>query len=344
MAAPQNPLAIVFMGTPPFAARVLERLLAWEGCLVRGVWCQPDRPAGRGHKLTPPAVKLLAQQYGLPVRQPEHFKAAEHRAELAACKPDVLVVAAYGRILPQELLDIPRLAPVNVHASLLPGYRGAAPVQRAIMDGCERTGVTIMHMDAGLDTGPVYAMRAMEIGEHTGGSLHEALAGLGGELLVEVLADLAGGRARAVPQPGIGVSYAPKVCKADGRINWNAPVRAVHAQVRAVTPWPGACAVLYLPPRAAGGTARELPVTFAPGTPGGRRPAGVPAGSLWLGADGVLSLVCQDGLYGVGGLRPADRAFMSARDFLHGFLAPGASGVCGRAVSEQQPCPCPCLP
>ena len=320
------------MGTPPFAARVLERLLAWEGGLVRGVWCRPDRPAGRGRKPAPPAVKLLAERHGLPVRQPEHFKAAEHRDELAACKPDVLVVAAYGLLLPQAILDIPRLAPVNVHASLLPRYRGAAPVQRAIMDGCERTGVTIMHMDAGLDTGPVYAMREMEIGEHTGGSLHEVLARLGGELLVEVLADLARGAAVAAPQPGVGVSYAPKLCKADGWISWKSPVRVVHAQVRAVTPWPGARAVLYLPPRAAGGAARELPVTFAPGKPGGLRPAGVPAGSLWLGADGVLSLVCRDGLYDVGGLRPADRAFMSARDFIHGFLAPGASGVCGKAV------------
>ncbi|MDR0239441.1 MAG: methionyl-tRNA formyltransferase, partial [Deltaproteobacteria bacterium] len=134
MVAPQQPLALAFMGTPPFAASVLERLLAWEGGVVRGVWCQPDRPAGRGHKLTPPAVKLLAERHGLPVCQPEHFNAVEQRDELAACKPDVLVVAAYGRILPQALLDIPRLAPVNVHASLLPRYRGAAPIQRAIMD------------------------------------------------------------------------------------------------------------------------------------------------------------------------------------------------------------------
>ncbi|MDR0238615.1 MAG: methionyl-tRNA formyltransferase, partial [Deltaproteobacteria bacterium] len=253
----------------------------------------------------------------------------EQRDELAACKPDVLVVAAYGRILPQALLAIPRLAPVNVHASLLPRYRGAAPIQRAIMDGCECTGVTIMHMDAGLDTGPVYAMQAMEIGEHTGGSLHDALARLGGELLVTVLADLAHGRAETVPQSSVGVSYAPKLRKADGKINWQAPVRAVHAQIRAVTPWPGAHAVLHVLPRTTGGAVRELPVTLAPGKPGGPRPADVPAGSLWLGADGVLSLVCQDGLYDVSGLRPADRAFMSATDFIHGFLASGAHGVCG---------------
>ena len=324
------------MGTPPFAASVLERLLAWEGGVVRGVWCQPDRPAGRGRKLTPPAVKLLAERYGLPVCQPEHFKDAEHIGALAACKPDVLVTAAYGLILPQAVLDIPRLAPVNVHASLLPGYRGAAPVQRAIMDGCERTGVTIMHMDAGLDTGPVYAMREMAIGDHTGGSLLDALADLGSALLVELLADLARGSARAVPQSSVGVSYAPKLRKADGRIDWNAPARAVHARIRAVTPWPGARAVLHLAPRAAGGAARELPVMLAPGKPGGTRPAGVPAGSLWLGADGVLSLVCQDGLYDLSALRPADRAFMSAADFIHGFLAPGASGVCGASVQERQ--------
>jgi methionyl-tRNA formyltransferase len=332
MAAPQNPLILAFMGTPPFAATVLERLLSWEGCRVRSVWCQPDRPAGRGRRPASPAVKLLAERHGLPVLQPENVTDPAQRDALAACAPDVLVVVAYGRILPQRLLDIPRLAPVNVHASLLPRYRGAAPVQRAIMDGCEYTGVSIMRMDAGMDTGPVYAMRDMEIGEHTSGSLQEALASLGGELLVEVLADLAQGRARAVPQPDIDVSCAPKLCKADGRILWNAPARAVHAQVRAVTPWPGAWALLHLPPREAGGAARALPVTLSPGLPGGPLPAGLAAGSLWIGADGVLSLACQDALYAVSAVRPADRAFMSARDFIHGFLAPGARGVCGQAV------------
>ena len=299
---------------------------------MRSVWCQPDRPAGRGRQLTSPAVKLLAERHGLPVCQPEHFKSVEQRDELAGYKPDVLVVVAYGLILPQAILEIPRLAPINVHASLLPRYRGAAPIQRAIMDGCERTGVSIMHMNVGLDTGPIYAMREMEIGEHTGGSLHDALAQLGGTLLVTVLTDIADGRARAVPQSGADTSYAPKLSKADGKINWNAPACVVHAQVRAVTPWPGAHAVLCLPPRMEGGVARELPVAFAPGEPGGQRPAGVAAGSLWLGADGALSLVCQDGLYGVSCLRPAARSFMAAKDFIHGFLAPGAKGVCGRAM------------
>ena len=334
MAAPQKPLALVFMGTPSFAAKVLERLLAWEGCVVRGVWCRPDRPAGRGNRLTPPAVKTAARSCGLPVHQPEHFKTAEARDALAAYAPDVLVTAAYGLILPQAVLDIPRLAPINVHASLLPRYRGAAPIQRAIMDGCERTGVSIMRMDAGLDTGPVYAAREMEIGEHTGGSLHDALARLGGELLVDVLADLADGRAEAVPQPDAGASGAPRLCKADGNIDWDAPARAIHAWIRAVTPWPGARAVLCLPPRAAGGEARELPVTLAPGKPGGPLPAGVPAGSLWLGEDGVLSLACRDALYEVSSLRPADRASMSAAEFIHGFLAPGARGVCGNTASR----------
>jgi methionyl-tRNA formyltransferase len=332
MAAPQKPLAVVFMGTPPFAATVLEHLLAWEGCVVRGVWCRPDRPSGRGHKPASPAVTLPAQRRGLPVFQPADFKAVEQRDALAACAPDVLVTAAYGLVLPQAVLDIPRLAPLNVHASLLPRYRGAAPIQRAIMDGCEHTGVSIMHMDAGLDTGPVYAMREMEIGEHTGGSLHDSLAHLGGALLVEVLAALANGGARAVPQSGVGVSYAPKLSKADGKIDWNASAYTVHAQIRAVTPWPGAHALLSLPPREEGGAIRELSVRFAPGKPGGQRPVGVPAGSLWLGADGVLGMVCRDGLYEVSSLRPADRSDMSATEFVCGFLAPGAHGVCGRTA------------
>jgi len=221
-----------------------------------------------------------------------------------------------------------------VHASLLPRYRGAAPVQRAIMDGCERTGVTIMHMDAGLDTGPVYAMREMVIGEHTGGSLQDALACLGAELLVEVLAAFANGSAKAVSQASAGVSYAPKLRKADGKINWRAPARAVHAQIRAVTPWPGAHAVLRLAPRVDGGAVRELPVTLVPGVPSDPLPADVAAGSLWIGADSILSLACQDGLYALSALRPADRAFMSAGDFAHGFLAPGARGVCGTAMRD----------
>ena len=319
------------MGTPHFAATILEQLVHWPDCEICGVWCQPDRPAGRGHKLQAPAVKLMALRHGLALHQPKNFKAPEDRKLLADCQPDVLVVAAYGLILPQALLDIPRLAPLNVHASLLPAYRGAAPIQRAIMEGCATTGVSIMHMEASLDSGPVYAARTVEIGEHSAATLHDVLADLGGNLLLEVLADLAAGRAGAEPQDIRKVSLAPKLVKEDGRIRWHSPLLAVHAQVRAVTPWPGAWFLLSLPSRQPGTEAREIMMTLLPGQCRAKRPD-APSGSLWLDDDGALGMVCQDGLYLLGSLRPADRAFMSAGDFARGFLVPGVRGFCGKAI------------
>ena len=164
MAAPEQKMRVVFMGTPDFAATVLRHVAAWPGCEVVAAYCQPDRPAGRGHKLQPPAVKVLAQELGIPVFQPLNFKDEADRAALAGLRPDALVVAAYGLILPQSVLDIPTIGPFNVHGSLLPQYRGAAPIQRAIMDGNHLTGITIMRMERGLDTGPMLLQRALGIG------------------------------------------------------------------------------------------------------------------------------------------------------------------------------------
>ncbi|MEG1610562.1 MAG: methionyl-tRNA formyltransferase, partial [Bilophila sp.] len=176
------------MGTPAFAATVLCRVADWQGGTVVAAYCQPDRPAGRGHKLTPPAVKVCAQERGIPVLQPFHFREQADRDALAAFCPDVLVVAAYGLILPQAVLDIPRIGPFNVHGSLLPRYRGAAPIQRAIMDGNALTGVTIMRMERGLDTGPMLAQRAIGIDlADTAATLYAELAELGGTLMVETL-------------------------------------------------------------------------------------------------------------------------------------------------------------
>ena len=164
MAAPEQKMRVVFMGTPDFAATVLRHVAAWPGCEVVAAYCQPDRPAGRGHKLQPPAVKVLAQELGIPVFQPLNFKDEADRAALAGLRPDALVVAAYGLILPQSVLDIPTIGPFNVHGSLLPQYRGAAPIQRAIMDGNHLTGISIMRMERGLDTGPMLLQRALGIG------------------------------------------------------------------------------------------------------------------------------------------------------------------------------------
>ena len=194
MAAPEQKMRVVFMGTPDFAATVLRHVAAWPGCEVVAAYCQPDRPAGRGHKLQPPAVKVLAQELDIPVFQPLNFKDEADRAALAGLRPDALVVAAYGLILPQSVLDIPTIGPFNVHGSLLPQYRGAAPIQRAIMDGNHLTGITIMRMERGLDTGPMLLQRALGIGiDDTAATMHDELADLGGRLMVEVLRQYADG-------------------------------------------------------------------------------------------------------------------------------------------------------
>ena len=242
MAAPEQKMRVVFMGTPDFAATVLRHVAAWPGCEVVAAYCQPDRPAGRGHKLQPPAVKVLAQELGIPVFQPLNFKDEADRAALAGLRPDALVVAAYGLILPQSVLDIPTIGPFNVHGSLLPQYRGAAPIQRAIMDGNHLTGITIMRMERGLDTGPMLLQRALGIGiDDTAATMHDELADLGGRLMVEVLRQYADGDpSTPIPQEEALATYAAKLTKADGHIDWDEDAAVIHARIRGVTPWPGA--------------------------------------------------------------------------------------------------------
>lgn len=346
MVEAQERLKIVFMGTPSFAATILEQVLTWPWAQVCGVYCQPDRPAGRGKALTACAVKQCAMAQGLEVFQPLNFKAEEDCATLAALKPDFLVVAAYGLLLPQRVLDVPRVAPVNVHGSLLPKYRGAAPIQRAVWDGCPETGVSIMRMEAGLDTGPVYAVRAMEIGEHTAGSLHDALALLGAKALEETLPDIAAGRLQAVTQDGAQATHAAKLTKADGRIEWDAPGAQVHAQVRAVIPWPAAQAVLALPNRIEGAEGRGekggekgfLDIQFTPGRIVASRPDSVPCGTLWHFEGSGWGIVTQDGLYELRELKVAGKKMVSAQAFALGYFPGGVRGAWGRALSpaEQQ--------
>lgn len=231
------------MGTPAFAAEVLEKLARWPGGCVVAVYTQPDRPRGRGMKLVPSPVKALAESLGLEVRQPANFKAGEERRQLAVLRPDILVAAAYGLLLPKAVLDAARIAPLNVHASLLPRYRGAAPIERAIMENQAPdavTGVSIMRMEPSLDTGPVYATRAVPIAGRTAGELTEALARAGAELLVETLPGIVAGTATAIPQDHARATHAAKLTKEDGRIDWTRPVAEVEARVRGVTPSPGA--------------------------------------------------------------------------------------------------------
>lgn len=229
---------IVFMGTPDFAVPTLQALIASHE--VIGVVTQPDRPAGRSRQLQPSPVKQVALAAGIPVFQPEKLRRAEAIAELQQWQPDVYVVAAFGQILPQAVLDIPAFGSINVHASLLPRWRGAAPIQAAVRAGDAETGVTIMQMDAGLDTGPMLAQRAIPIAaDETGQSLHDKLAALGPALLLDTLPRYLSGVLQPQPQPDDGVTYAPQINKEDGSLDWTQPALVIERLVRAFTPWPG---------------------------------------------------------------------------------------------------------
>ncbi len=234
----ETPLRLVFAGTPEFAAVHLQHLLQSEHEVV-AVYTQPDRPAGRGKKLTASPVKQLALEAGIEVKQPASLKHEDAQAELAALNADAMIVVAYGLILPQAILDTPRLGCLNVHASLLPRWRGAAPIQRAIQAGDSESGVTIMQMDAGLDTGDMLATgRCAITAETTAASLHDALAELGAPLLLEVLSDLPGYQGRATSQDDGAASYAAKIEKSEARLDWQRSAEALSRDIRAFNPFP----------------------------------------------------------------------------------------------------------
>lgn len=230
-------MRLAFMGTPDFAVPSLDALVA-AGHEVVAVYTQPPRPANRGKKLTPSAVQTRAAELGLPVRTPLSLRSVEAQTEFSALGLDAAIVAAYGLILPQAILDAPKFGCLNVHGSLLPRWRGAAPVQRAILAGDRTTGVMVMQMEAGLDTGPVRATTEIEIGSKTTGELTAELAELGAELMVVVLQDMAAHP--AVPQSGEGITYAAKIDKAETRIDFSQPAETVERQIRAFNPAPGA--------------------------------------------------------------------------------------------------------
>lgn len=237
---PADKLRIAFMGSPPIARGVLEALMA-AGHEIACVYSQPPRPAGRGQKLTPTPVQAFAEARGLQVRTPKTLKSAEAQAAFAALGLDAAVVVAYGLILPQPILDAPRLGCLNMHASILPRWRGAAPIQRAIMAGDTETGVDAMLMEAGLDTGPVLAsVRTPITCEDTAGTLHDRLARLAAELAPRALAGLAGGSLKPVVQIEDGMTYAAKITGDDQRIDWARAAREVDCQIRGLAPAPGA--------------------------------------------------------------------------------------------------------
>lgn len=236
-------LSLVFMGSPDFALPVLEGLIE-AGHEIRAVYTQPPKPGGRGQREKPSPVHAFARKKGLKVMTPSSLKTGEEQAAFAALfeagAPDAAVVAAYGLLLPKAVLDAPRLGCLNVHASLLPRWRGAAPVQRAILAGDKETGVSIMQMDEGLDTGPLLLTGNVPItGETTAATLHDTLAELGARLMVEALQGIQAGTLTPEPQAGEGVTYAPKLNRGEGRIDWRKPATELERQVRALNPWPG---------------------------------------------------------------------------------------------------------
>lgn len=231
-------LRIVFAGTPDFAARHLAALLSSEHEVI-AVYTQPDRPAGRGKKLTASPVKTIALEHDIPVYQPENFTSDEAKQELADLNADIMVVVAYGLLLPQVVLDTPKLGCINVHGSILPRWRGAAPIQRSIWAGDAETGVTIMQMDIGLDTGDMLKIATLPIeASDTSASMYEKLAGLGPDALIDCLADIATGKAEPVKQDDELANYAKKLSKEEARINWNDDAAHIERCVRAFNPWP----------------------------------------------------------------------------------------------------------
>lgn len=309
-------MKLVFMGTPEFAAVIFRHVLTWDKAQVVAAYTQPDRPAGRGHKLVFSPVKQVALEHNIPVLQPLNFKNQDDVDTLAALKPDALVVAAYGLILPQSVLDVPRLGAFNAHASLLPKYRGAAPIQRAIMAKDPITGMTIMRMERGLDTGPILLQRALAIGiQDTSAHIHDELAVLGGELMVEALEKINNGALQAIEQDHSRATYAAKLTKEESQIHWNCPMLEIHARIRGMTPWPGAYTTLERPGCA------PVRVCLEPGELGDILEPGVLPGTIGTLSDNKLPVACADRWYLLPSLRPAGKKPVEATAFVNGYLA-----------------------
>jgi methionyl-tRNA formyltransferase len=295
----------IFMGTPDFALPTLQGLIE-AGVDLRGVFTQPDRPRGRGKVLTPPPVKKLALAHDLPVFQPEKLRNPATVEQIRKLRPDLIVVVAYGQILPKSVLDIPQYGCINVHASLLPRYRGAAPIHKAVIDGEQVTGVTTMLMDAGLDTGDILVRRATEIGrEETAGELHDRLALLGREAMEETLRRLCDGTLKAESQDDAKSCYAPMMKKEDGLIDWSRPAAEIHNQVRGLSPWPGAFTYWNGQLLKIGRTQAEKGADAVPGT------------VVSADIEGVC-IACGRGVLRVCELQLAGKKKLPAGDFLRG--------------------------
>ncbi len=312
-----EPLRLIFAGTPEFAAIHLRALLSSPHELV-AVYTQPDRPAGRGKKLQASPVKEVAAAADIPVLQPPSLRSAEAQAELAALDVDVMVVVAYGLILPQPVLDAPRLGCINVHASLLPRWRGAAPIQRAIEAGDTATGITIMQMDAGLDTGAMLARQSLQIAAGTSaGMLHDQLAEIGPPLLLQVLDDLPAHRRAATPQDETGATYARKIEKSEAALDWSRDAHELARAVAAFNPFPVCFGIL------GGERVRIMEASAEPVDPGNRASPGV---VLSADREGIL-VACGEGALRIRQLQLAGARALPATDILNArgaLFAPGS--------------------
>ncbi|MFT8722702.1 MAG: methionyl-tRNA formyltransferase [Acetobacter malorum] len=302
-------MRLIFMGTPDFAVPALHALHA-AGHEIVAVYSQPPRPAGRGKALRASPVQQAAEALGLPVRHPEKLRKNEEEwAAFAALEADAAVVAAYGLILPQVMLDAPRLGCMNIHASLLPRWRGASPIQSSILAGDTESGVTIMQMEAGLDTGPMLLREAVPItAETTATSLHDALSAIGGQLAVRVLAE----HPAPTPQPEDGVTYAPMLTREDGRLDWSQSAAALDLRIRALTPWPGTFTVQADGTVLKIGAATPLPDRKHTATPG-------------TALDDALTIACGDGALRLTRLQKPGRGMMDADAFLRGQPMPAGT-------------------
>lgn len=315
------------MGTSTFSGVILNALMGYGSGEVVGVFAQPDKTAGRGLKLSLNAVKKIALDSELPLFQPASLRPPEVERFIADLRPDFIISAAYGLILPKTILDIPSIAALNVHASLLPLYRGAAPIQAAIMDNWQpggKTGVSIMEMAPAMDAGPVYAAREVAINNMAYPELQSSLAREGAALLLQTLDGILYSGLRPVPQNEALATYAPKLSKNDGKIYWNQPAMKIDALVRAMTPWPGAQTIFSLK-----GQEKDMPVVILPGQCG--VPCqGVPAGQIHRDKKG-LAIACADNWYILDKVHPAGRREMAASAFANGQCVV-KRGLCGSCL------------
>ena len=297
-------LRTVFMGTPDFALQTLQGLID-AGCKMVGVYTQPDRPKGRGKHLAAPPVKELAQKNDIPVYQPLKLRQTDAVAELEALAPDLIVVVAYGQILPKSVLEIPPNGCINVHASLLPKYRGAAPINKAIINGETETGITTMYMDVGLDTGDMLVKKTLSIGpEETAGELHDRLATLGRETMEETLRQLVAGTLQREVQDDEQSTYASMMKKEDGRIDWSRSAQEIHNHVRGLAPWPGAYTTINGKPLKLAETSQETA-------------EGLPGCVIAADKNGVC-VACGSGSLRIRQLQLSGRKRLPAADFLRG--------------------------